>query len=224
VSAKQIAADNKTVFIRFMIDDTGKGLTDKMKESIFGFSQGTEDGVVEEQHFDLSLASRIIQLMGGQIGVDNRGAGTHLYFTIPFELQDDAKENKPSKRKTNKSVGDFTGKRILIAEDSDMAQDALRAVLEVVGFEVDAAENGKKAVIAFELMENKYKSEYEKRPDVYKKFCERAAFLIEMSGNNGTRYFKNAYKTRRSFSGLIKYILAKLRLYRPLNNLVSRFM
>lgn len=84
--------------------------------------------------------------------------------------------------------------------------------------------NGKKAVIAFGLMENKYKSEYEKRPDVYKKFCERAAFLIEMSGNNGTRYFKNAYKTRRSFSGLIKYILAKLRLYRPINNLVSRFM
>lgn len=149
VTAKQMAADNKTVFIRFMIDDTGKGLTDKMKESIFGFSQGTEEGAVEEQHFDLSLASRIIQLMGGQIGVDHKGSGTHLYFTIPFELQDGAKEHKPTKRKSNKSVGDFTGKRILIAEDSDMAQDALRAVLEVVGFDVDAAENGKKAVIQF---------------------------------------------------------------------------
>lgn len=149
VTAKQIAADNKNVFIRFMIDDTGKGLTDKMKESIFGFSQGTEERIVEEQHFDLSLASRIIQLMGGQIGVDYNGSSTHLYFTIPFELQDDAKENKPAKRKSVKSVGDFTGKRILIAEDSDMAQDALRAVLEVVGFEVDAAENGKKAVIQF---------------------------------------------------------------------------
>ncbi len=149
VIAKQVAADSKTVFIRFMIDDTGKGLTDRMKESIFGFSQGSSEGAVEEQHFDLSLASRIIQLMGGQIGVDNKGSGTHLYFTIPFDLQDEAKENKPTKRKSNKSVGDFTGKRILIAEDSDMAQDALRAVLEVVGFDVDAAENGKKAVIQF---------------------------------------------------------------------------
>ena len=64
-------------------------------------------------------------------------------------MQDVAKENKPSKRKTVKSVGDFTGRRVLIVEDSDMAQDALRAVLEVVGFEVDAAENGKKAVIQF---------------------------------------------------------------------------
>lgn len=148
LTAKQMAADNKTVFIRFMIDDTGNGLTDKMKESIFGFSHNAENGIIDEQHFDLSLASRIIQLMGGQIGVDVNALGTHLYFTVPFELHDEA-NHKSTKRKSIKSVGDFTGKKILIAEDSDMAQDALRAVLEVVGFDVDTAENGKKAVIQF---------------------------------------------------------------------------
>ncbi len=149
LTAKQIAADSKRVFIRFMIDDTGRGLTDKMKESIFGFSHNAENGVIDEEHFDLSLASRIIQLMGGQIGVDNKESGTHLYFTIPFDLQDEAKGSKPVRKKAIKSVGDFTGRRVLIAEDSDMAQDALRAVLEVVGFQVDTAENGKKAVIQF---------------------------------------------------------------------------
>lgn len=149
LTAKQIAADQKTVFIRFILEDTGHGLTEKMKESIFGFSHNAENGIIEEEHFDLSLASRIIQLMGGQIGVDNRDSGTHLYFTIPFELQTEIQSNKPAKRKIAKSVGDFTGKRILLVEDSDMAQDALRAVLEVVGFEVDTAENGKKAVIQF---------------------------------------------------------------------------
>lgn len=148
LTAKQVAADNKTVFIRFMIDDTGNGLTDKMKESIFGFSHNDDNGTIDEEHFDLSLASRIIQLMGGQIGVDVSTSGTHLYFTLPFELHDEA-NHKPTKRKSIKSIGDFTGKRILVAEDSDMAQDALRAVLEVVGFEVDTAENGKKAVIQF---------------------------------------------------------------------------
>ncbi len=149
LTAKQIAADHKIVYIRFMLDDTGNGLTDRMKESIFGFSHNSDNGIIDEQHFDLSLASRIIQLMGGQIGVDVNASGTHLYFTIPFELQDVAKENKPTKRKSNKAVGDFIGKRILIAEDSDMALDALRAVLEVVGFDVDTAENGRKAVIQF---------------------------------------------------------------------------
>ncbi|MGN0153570.1 MAG: hybrid sensor histidine kinase/response regulator [Lachnospiraceae bacterium] len=148
LTAKQMAVDNKKVYIRFLLDDTGNDLTEKMKESIFGFSHNKEDGVIDEQYFDLSLASKIIQLMGGQIGMDSNGSGTHLYFTIPFELQE-AEKNKPVKKKTVPAAGDFSGRRILLAEDSDMAQDAIRAVLEVVGFEVDTAENGKKAVIQF---------------------------------------------------------------------------
>lgn len=146
--ARQIAVDGKRVFLRFIIEDTGNGLNEKMKESIFGFSHNADNGVIDEQYFSLSLASHIIRLMGGEIGVDVTGNGTQLYFTIPFDLQE-AEKNKPVKKKTNLQAGNFTGKRILIAEDSEMAQDALRAVLEVVGFEVDAAENGKKAVIQF---------------------------------------------------------------------------
>lgn len=149
LTAKQIAADSKTVFIRFLIDDTGNGLTDKMKQSIFGFANNTNNESINEEHFDLSLASRIIQLMGGEIGVDVNDTGTHLYFTIPFEIKDQGKRNKSARRRRTKSIGDFTGKKVLIVEDSDMAQDALRAVLEVVGFKVDTAENGKKAVIQF---------------------------------------------------------------------------
>ena len=145
---RQIAVDGKRVFLRFIIEDTGNGLNEKMKESIFGFSHNADNGVIDEQYFSLSLASHIIRLMGGEIGVDVTGNGTQLYFTIPFDLQE-AEKNKPVKKKTNLQAGNFTGKRILIAEDSEMAQDALRAVLEVVGFEVDAAENGKKAVIQF---------------------------------------------------------------------------
>lgn len=149
LTAKQIAADNKIVYIRFLIDDTGNGLTDKMKQSIFGFDNRDGKEVINEEHFDLSLASRIIQLMGGEIGVDVNDSGTHLYFTLPFEIKDEGKRSKSVRRKKTKSIGDFTGKKVLIVEDSDMAQDALRAVLEVVGFKVDTAENGKKAVIQF---------------------------------------------------------------------------
>lgn len=148
VSAKQMAVDKKTVYVRFMIDDTGNGLTDKMKESIFGFSHNAENGIINEEYFNLSLAARVIQLMGGFIGVDNSGAGTHLYFTLPFELVDEV-QNKPSRKKTEEDDGRFKGKKILLAEDSEMGQDAIRAILEVVGFEVDTAENGRKAVIQF---------------------------------------------------------------------------
>lgn len=146
--AKQMAVDGKRVFTRFIIQDTGNGLTEQMKESIFGFTHNADNGAIDEDYFNLSLASHIIRLMGGEIGVDTTGEGTQLYFTIPFDLQEEEK-HKPVKKKSNLQAGNFSGKRILIAEDSEMAQDALRAVLEVVGFEVDAAENGKKAVIQF---------------------------------------------------------------------------
>lgn len=148
LTAKQIAVDNKKIFIRFIIEDTGNGLTEKMKESIFGFSKEKENGIIEEQHFDLSLASKLIQLMGGQIGLDVNAKGTKLYFTLPFELQEEV-QNKPTKRKKAPTAGNFAGKRILLAEDSEMGQDAIRAVLEVVGFTVDVVENGRKAVIQF---------------------------------------------------------------------------
>lgn len=148
LTAKQIAADAKKTYIRFILEDTGNGLTDKMKESIFGFRHKEENGFIDEEHFNLSLASRIIQLMGGEIGINVDEAGTHLYFTLPFELQEEERD-KPVKKTKTLAVGDFTGKRILLAEDSEMGQDAMRAVLEVVGFEVDAVDNGKKAVIQF---------------------------------------------------------------------------
>ena len=69
-----------------------------MKESIFGFSHNAGSGIIDEQHFDLSLASRIIQLMGGQIGIDENGEGTHLYFTLPFGLQEQEKVKSVKKR------------------------------------------------------------------------------------------------------------------------------
>lgn len=148
LTAKQVAADSKRVFIRFIIEDTGNGLTEKMKESIFGFSKDAESCIVEEQHFDLSLASRLIQLMGGQLGMYANGNGTQIYFTLPFDLQEEM-QNKPIKKKVTPAAGNFEGKHVLLAEDNEMAQDAIRAMLEVVGFNVDVVENGRKAVVQF---------------------------------------------------------------------------
>ena len=61
----------------------------------------------------------------------------------------EVEKNQPIKKKAMPAIGDFTGKKLLLAEDSEMAQDALRAVLEVEGFEVNTVDNGKKAVIQF---------------------------------------------------------------------------
>lgn len=148
LSTKQVAIDAKTVFIRFMIEGSGNGLSEKMKQSLFGFSNDQNQDIVDEESFELSLAAKIIRLMGSDIGVNVNEAGTQLHFTIPFGLHEEEK-NKSIKKQAAVDSESFKGKRVLLAEDSEMGQDALRAVLEVVGFTVDAVDNGKKAVIQF---------------------------------------------------------------------------
>ncbi|MBR1866283.1 MAG: response regulator [Lachnospiraceae bacterium] len=144
--AKQVASDGKTVYIRFLLQDTGNGLNDKVKKSIFGFSAPTESGYIDEAHFELSLAARVIQMMGGDIGMHVTEQGTNLYFTLPFGVQE---RGKMIKRKSAVEIRNFSGKRILLAEDNEMSRDAMRALLEVAGFVVDSVDNGRNAVIRF---------------------------------------------------------------------------
>lgn len=149
LTAKQVAVDNKKVYIRFMLDDTGNSLSEMMKESVFGITDNAEHQTVDADHFDLSLASKIIQLMDGRIGISVDALGTHLSFNIPFEIQEEDEKSVNKKKLKTPAAGDFTGSRLLLAEDSDMTSDAIKAVLEVVGFEVDRVDNGRKAVIQF---------------------------------------------------------------------------
>lgn len=117
-------------------------------------------------------------------------------------------------------------------QDWDLAIQVIRKGFKVYYIEESLVEsyvlgdsisyNGKKALRAIELLETKYAEEYSRNPAVYKRFCERAGYLIEMSGYNGGEYFSKAYKIQKQFSGLVKCILAKTRLYRPLNILVSK--
>ncbi len=146
LAANQVAVDGKTVYIRFILEDTGNGLNDKVKESIFGISHQAESGFIDEEHFELSLAAKVIRLMGGEIGMEVAERGTKLYFTLPFGLQE---KEKTVRRKLEPQAVNFKGKHLLLAEDSEMARESMLAVLEVVGFEVDSVENGRQAVIQF---------------------------------------------------------------------------
>lgn len=148
LTAKQVAADAQRVFIRFYLDDNGNGMNDTIKSSIFGFGNDAEVGYVDESHFELTLAAKIIRLMGGDVGINVDSSGTHLSFTIPFSLPEEERE-KTTKKKVTAIAGKFAGKRILYADDSELGRDAIRAVLEIAGFTVDTVENGRKAVINF---------------------------------------------------------------------------
>lgn len=71
----------------------------------------------------------------------------------------------------------------------------------------------KKAADAMLIFEEKYKDDLERDRAAYHGFFERAAYRYEAAGMNGSRCFLNAYKSGKSITLLVQYVLAKLRLY-----------
>ena len=52
--------------------------------------------------------------------------------------------------KTGETTADFTGKRVLLAEDNDLNAEIAVELLQSIGLKVDWAEDGQKAVEMFE--------------------------------------------------------------------------
>lgn len=75
--------------IRIRVTDTGIGLPEKAKENIFdAFKQADSSSArrFEGTGLGLAICKRIVEAMGGTIGVDSReGEGAQFWFSIPFE-------------------------------------------------------------------------------------------------------------------------------------------
>lgn len=99
----------------------------------------------------LAISSNLVRMMGGTLEVKSRlGEGSEFYFTLPLPFAD-VSDIPPGKRseKVQPDERDFSGKRVLVVEDNEMNRDIARSLLEMHGFVVETAVNGKLAVDAF---------------------------------------------------------------------------
>ncbi|MBN2546092.1 MAG: substrate-binding domain-containing protein [Spirochaetes bacterium] len=85
----------KSLLIMFQIIDTGIGIHKDMIDKIFElFTQA--EGISGSRHegsgLGTTIAKQLVELMGGQIGVDSTfGKGTAFWFTVPFKIGDELK-------------------------------------------------------------------------------------------------------------------------------------
>lgn len=87
-------------------------------------------------------------MMGGEIGHESReGEGSRFSFTLRFiRAEEPGTSVLPGQ---NTGEYDFTGRRILLVEDNVLNTEIAKTLLEMHGFIVDTAGNGKEGVDKF---------------------------------------------------------------------------
>lgn len=133
--------------IEFFVKDTGIGIPADQLEVIFdrfGQIRKSDDPYASGTGLGLSISKSLVELMGGEMWVESElGVGSVFYFTLPLvtELSTGATEPLVAHKSYN-----WTGKKILVAEDEELNWMFIREMIRKSGAEVNRAKNGVEAI------------------------------------------------------------------------------
>ncbi|RLP22482.1 PAS domain-containing protein [Mesorhizobium sp. YM1C-6-2] len=128
--------------IRIAVTDTGIGIpSDKLAAVFEKFSQVDASSTRRHEGTGLGLAitSRLVSLMGGEIGVESaEGEGSTFWFTVTL----------PNAGRSRRRVtpSDVTGARILIVDDNQVNRSILSEQMASWAFDSCAAESGEEGL------------------------------------------------------------------------------
>lgn len=137
--------------IRFEVADTGIGIAEKDLARIFHAFYQTDAGAAkgEGTGLGLTISREFVRLMGGEISVDSEpGKGSAFAFTLPLPEADAPMVSVPPSRVIGLAE-DQPPIRVLVAEDNADNRELITLLLNCVGFEVRAVENGQQAIECF---------------------------------------------------------------------------
>ena len=150
-----LGKDQNQVSLRFIVTDTGIGISEEQKKSLFEvFTQG--DASTSRKYggtgLGLAICKRMVELMGGYISVESEiGKGSTFSFTINFAIADSI-PIKQEEGEIARLTRIFEKKKILLIEDNLINLQMTKEILDQLGFDTDTAENG---FIALQRVEQK---------------------------------------------------------------------
>jgi signal transduction histidine kinase/sensor domain CHASE-containing protein/ActR/RegA family two-component response regulator len=152
VSVLESSADSS--LLHFEIRDTGIGISSTQAQRLFNAFEQADSSTTRKYGgtgLGLAISKKLVQLMGGQIGVDSvPGEGSRFWFTvrldkaeanIPPALTDP--NGEPAEALLARRHG---GCHILLAEDDPINQEVTLGLLEESGIHIDLAADGKEAL------------------------------------------------------------------------------
>lgn len=137
---------------RFEVADTGVGLTEENMGKVFeSFTQA--DGSITRQYggtgLGLSISKQLVQIMGGEIGVETiPSGGTRFWFTLPLPTDS---QRAPEPEKGHQTEAALDGLHVLIVEDNVVNQVITCEMLKDLNVSSETVENG---LLACELLES----------------------------------------------------------------------
>ena len=151
LGASLIGEKNGVCELRICVEDNGIGISPEQQKKLFqAFEQAESDTGRQYGGTGLGLliSKRIIELMDGKAIIDSElGKGAKFIFTMKAKRGKHANEciNEVHDENKQNAEYDFSGKRMLLAEDMEINREILTEVLKETGIIIDCAENGKKA-------------------------------------------------------------------------------
>jgi len=146
--------------IRFIVSDTGIGISEEQKKLLFNPFEQLDGGSSRRfggTGLGLAISKSIIDKMGGGIWVDSEpGKGSSFIFEIKAQTVTGSGTDSDIDKSSISEKGIFSGKRILIAEDVGINREIISALLEYTGIEINFAFNGAEAVEKFSSASDAY--------------------------------------------------------------------
>jgi PAS domain S-box-containing protein len=139
--------------LRVAVTDTGIGIPAEKIEVLFKrFSQAdaSTTRVYGGTGLGLAISRRLIEIMGGEIGVDSKpGEGATFWFETPL-IQGGAAAGLADGDDEMAASGGLAGGRILMADDAPGNRELVSAILRGLGLEIDTVCDGAEAVQAMQ--------------------------------------------------------------------------
>jgi PAS domain S-box-containing protein len=153
--ARPVSENSEAVQVRFEVVDTGIGIAPEAQTRLFNSFEQADNSMTRKYGgtgLGLAISKRLVQLMGGEIGLDSTpGVGSTFWFSIRLARREAMQEVQAAPDFENAEAEtrlrrDYPGARILLAEDEPVNREVACIQLEAAGLAVDLAEDGRQAL------------------------------------------------------------------------------
>lgn len=155
---KYIFLDENHVHARFCIKDNGIGISKDFLSHLFTPYEQEDISLGKKgTGLGLSITKALVDVMGGQIDIESeKGIGTVVTITIPFELKRHCKLIKTQELSLKDKDITYDDLCVLVVEDNEINREIAEIILRDKKVKLESAMNGKEAVTMFLESPNGY--------------------------------------------------------------------